>query len=267
MKKIIIFILFALTNFTACSNYSNTNNSEENEMQINNYSNEALRVGIYIYDYPMHNLSNDNGGGFDHDLMNEIANASGFKIQFIPMQFSELIPALRRKHIDLIIAAMTVTDERKELVSFSDIYLTAGQSFVVNKGNTNIKTTNDLIGKSVGVIKDTVSDMTISKAEGIYDIKRFDIAGSALLSLKKGRIDAIMMDKLTCINYIEYDRDLQIVETIELPNMGYAIAVRKDDDILLNKVNSGLQEIITNGTYDKLAVKYLGSNINNNTNQ
>ena len=111
--------------------------------------------------------------------MNEIAEASDFEIQFVPMRFSKLIPELHKNNIDIIIAAMGITEERKKLVNFSDSYLSAGQSFVLNKQNTNIKTTNDLIGKTVGVISDTVSDIIISKSENIYNVKRFDIAGSA----------------------------------------------------------------------------------------
>ncbi|WP_028328710.1 transporter substrate-binding domain-containing protein [Brachyspira alvinipulli] len=257
MKKIIVFILFTFIIFTACGNYSNTNDLEEDEIQTNNYSNETLRVGIYTYDYPIQNSSNDNIGGFDYDLMNEIAEASDFEIQFVPMRFSKLIPELHKNNIDIIIAAMGITEERKKLVTFSDSYLSAGQSFVVNKQNTNIKTTNDLIGKTVGVIRDTVSDIIISKSEDIYNVKRFDIAGSALLSLKRDKIDAIMIDKLTCINYIQYDKDLKIVQTIEYPEIGYAIAVRKGDHILLDKINSGLQEIMTNGVYQQLTDKHL----------
>ena len=259
MKKIIIFILFSLINFTACSNYSNTNNLENtatNETE-SNYSNEALMVGIYIYDYPMLHLTNEDAGGFDYDLMQKIADVSDFKIKFVPMQFADLISALNKKRIDIIIAAMTITEERKEIVNFSDSYLTAGQSIVVNKENTNIMTINDLIGKTIGAIKNTVSDVTASKIEGIHEVKTFDIAGSAFLSLKTGKIDAMVVDKLTCINYLQYDKDLKIVETIEFPGMGYGIAVRKEDTILLNKINRGLQEIMTNGTYQKLVDKYL----------
>ncbi|MEI0492699.1 transporter substrate-binding domain-containing protein [Brachyspira intermedia] len=166
-------------------------------------------------------------------------------------------PALNKKRIDIIIAAMTITEERKEIVNFSDSYLTAGQSIVVNKENTNIMTINDLIGKTIGAIKNTVSDVTASKIEGIHEVKTFDIAGSAFLSLKTGKIDAMVVDKLTCINYLQYDKDLKIVETIEFPGMGYGIAVRKEDTILLNKINRGLQEIMTNGTYQKIVDKYL----------
>lgn len=228
-----------------------------NGIKNNNYSNETLKVGIYIYDYPMVHLSNENSGGFDYDLMHKIADASDFEIKFVPMQFSDLIPSLRQNDIDVIIAAMSITEERKKLVNFSDRYLTAGQSIVVSKENTDIMTTNDLVGKSVGVIKDTVSDIIISKAKGIRQVKRFDIAGSAFLSLKTERVDAIMIDKLTGINYLQYDKDLRVVETIEYPEIGYGIAVRKDDYTLLNKVNSGLKEIMTNGVYQELVDKYL----------
>lgn len=251
MKKIIIFIFFALINVAACSNDSNTNDSE------NIVTDEALKVGIYIYDYPMPHSNSDNIGGFDYDLMNELAKISDLKIQFVTMQFDDLILALNKKRIDIIIAAMTITEDREKLVNFSDSYLTAGQNIVVNKGNTNIITTNDLMGKTVGVIKNTVSDITASKIEGVRQVIRFDIAGSAFLSLKTGKIDAMVVDKLTCINYLQYDKDLKIVETIEFPEMGYGIAVRKEDNILLRKVNSGLQEIMTNGTYQKLVDKYL----------
>lgn len=252
MKKIIIiFILFTLITFTACSNNSNTNNSE------NIAANEALKVGIYIYDYPMPHSDTDDIGGFDYDLMKEIAKVSDLKIQFVTMQFDDLISALNKKRIDIIIAAMTITEDREKLVNFSDRYLTAGQSIVINKGNTNIITTNDLIGKTIGAIKNTVSDITASKIEGVRQVIKFDIAGSAFLSLKTGKIDAMVVDKLTCINYLQYDKDLEIVETIEFPKMGYGIAVRKEDTILLNKINSGLKEIMANGTYQKLVDKYL----------
>ncbi|MEI0701073.1 transporter substrate-binding domain-containing protein [Brachyspira intermedia] len=199
MKKIIIFILFALINVAACSNDSNTNDSE------NIVTDEALKVGIYIYDYPMPHSNSDNIGGFDYDLMNELAKISDLKIQFVTMQFDDLILALNKKRIDIIIAAMTITEDREKLVNFSDSYLTAGQNIVVNKGNTNITTTNDLVGKTVGVIKDTVSDMILSKMEGIRQVKRFEIAGSAFISLKVESIDAVLIDKLTGIylnNYI-----------------------------------------------------------------
>ena len=250
----IIFIILLIT--VSCGN-SSDNETDSTDTLPSSQPKKSIDVGIYVYDYPFGYLSNGIIGGFDYDLMHEIADASDFEIQFVPMQFSDLIPSLRRDDIDIIIAAMSITEERKQLVNFSDRYLTAGQSIVVNKGNTNIKTTNDLAEKTVGVIKDTVSDMIISKTEGIHQIERFDIAGSALLSLKRNKIDAIMIDKLTCINYIQYDKDLTIVQTIEYPEIGYGIAVRKDDYTLLHKVNSGLQEIMTNGTYQKLVDKYL----------
>ena len=254
MKKFIIFI--SLIFITACNNPSNTNISGNTNGTNNIYSNKTVKVGIYLYDYPMLYVSNDSINGFDYEIMNAIANEEKLNLKFIPVQFSKLIPALQTNYIDIIIAGMSVTEERKQLVNFSDKYYSSGQGIIINKENNKIKVIDDLKGKTVGVIKDTISDTIISKINGV-GVKRFDIAGSALLSLKRNKIDAIMIDKLTCINYIQYDKDLTIVQTIEYPEIGYGIAVRKDDYTLLHKVNSGLQEIMTNGTYQKLVDKYL----------
>ena len=129
--------------------------------------------------------------------MNAIANEEKLKLEFIHIQFSELIMALQTNYIDIIIAGMSITEERKQLVSFSDKYYSSGQSIIVNKENEEIKIIDDLSGKTVGVIKDTISDTIISKMNGVQ-VKRFNIAGSALLALKVEKIDAVMLDTITC---------------------------------------------------------------------
>ena len=150
MKNIIIFILLIF--ITACNNSSNTNiseNTNETASATNNiYSDKTLKVGIYLYDYPMLYVSNDNISGFDYDIMNAIANEEKLKLEFIHIQFSELIMALQTNYIDIIIAGMSITEERKQLVSFSDKYYSSGQSIIVNKENEEIKIIDDLSGKT-----------------------------------------------------------------------------------------------------------------------
>ncbi|WP_420535756.1 transporter substrate-binding domain-containing protein [Brachyspira intermedia] len=169
MKKIIIFILLIF--IIACNNSSNTNiseNTNETKSITNNiYSNKTLKVGIYFYDYPMVYVSNDNINGFDYDIINAIANEENFKLEFIPIQFSKLIPSLNTNYIDIIIAGMSITEDRKQLVNFSDKYCSSGQGIILNKENDEIKVNNDLIGKTVGVIKGTISDNIISEVEGV----------------------------------------------------------------------------------------------------
>ena len=169
MKKIIIFILLIF--IIACNNSSNTNiseNTNETKSITNNiYSNKTLKVGIYFYDYPMVYVSNDNINGFDYDIINAIANEENFKLEFIPIQFSKLIPSLNTNYIDIIIAGMSITEDRKQLVNFSDKYCSSGQGIILNKENDEIKVNDDLIGKTVAVIKGTISDNIISEVEGV----------------------------------------------------------------------------------------------------
>ena len=165
MKKIILIISMILSLLISCKDSSENKNIS---VQQNISTNHPINVGIYVYDYPFGYLSNGNIGGFDYDLMNEISKISGSNINFIPMRFEELIPSLESKKIDAIIAGMTVTEERKEYLNFSDKYYTSSQAVLVRMDNESIQTEEDLIGKKVGVIRDTVADTMISAKEGIY---------------------------------------------------------------------------------------------------
>lgn len=151
---------------------------------------------------------------------------------------------------------MNITEERKQLVNFSDKYCSSGQGIILNKENDEIKVNDDLIGKTVGVIKGTISDNIISEVEGV-NIERFDVASSALLSLKVNKIDAVMLDTITCEDYVKFDNTIKLAENISFKLMDYAIAVRKDDDVLLQTINRGLHTIMSNGTYQKLVDKHL----------
>ncbi|WP_041750098.1 transporter substrate-binding domain-containing protein [Brachyspira murdochii] len=252
MKKIILIISIIL--FVSCTNSSNNTASN-----IDNLNNRYINVGIYVYDYPFGYISNGNIGGFDYDLMNEISRISGLKMNFNPMKFEELMSALESHKIDVIIAGMTVTEERKELVNFSDKYYTTSQAVIVEKSNTNINKEEDLIGKNVGVIIGTVADSMISKIDAI-NIERFDTGSSIILALKVRKVDAAVFDKTTCEHFAAYDNDIKIVQKIKFPDEDYAIAFRKEDTNLLDTVNKTLKEIMTSSFYDELMAKHLNSN-------
>ncbi|AEM23397.1 amino acid-binding protein [Brachyspira intermedia PWS/A] len=254
MKKIILTISMILSLLISCKD-----SSENMSVQQNISTDEYINVGIYVYDYPFGYLSNGNIGGFDYDLMNEISKISGSNIHFIPMRFEELIPSLESKKIDAIIAGMTVTEERKQYLNFSDKYYTSSQAVLIRMDDESIQTEEDLIGKKVGVIRDTVADTMISAKEGI-DIERFDTGSSIILSLKVGNVDAAIFDRSTCEHYISYDKSIKLAENIKYPEEDYAIAFRKDENVLLDEVNKALSQIMTNGAYEKLVEKHLGTN-------
>ncbi len=116
-----------------------------------------------------------------------------------------------------------------------------------------------MIGKKVGVIRDTVADTMISAKEGIY-IERFDTGSSIILSLKVGNVDAAIFDRETCNHFLSYDKSIKLAENIKYPEEDYAIAFRKDENVLLDEINKALSQIMTNGFYDKLIKKHLGTN-------
>ncbi|MBW5410998.1 transporter substrate-binding domain-containing protein [Brachyspira hampsonii] len=233
--------------------------SSNKERNNNSITNKTINVGIYVYDYPFGYISNGNIEGFDYDLMKEISKISRSNMNFIPMRFEELIPALESKKIDMIIAGMSVTEERKKYLTFSDKYYTSSQAVLVRADNESIKTEEDLIGKKVGVIKDTVADNMISAKDGI-EIERFDTGSSIILSLKVGNMDAAVFDKETCKHFLSYDKSIKLVNTIKYPQEDYAIAFRKEENIFINEVNKAISQIMTNGFYEMLVKKYLGTN-------
>ncbi|PTY39276.1 transporter substrate-binding domain-containing protein [Brachyspira hampsonii] len=252
MKKIILIILIILS--LSCKR-SNENIYFKKAPSANQY----INVGIYVYDYPFGYISNGNIGGFDYDLVNEISKISGSNMIFFPMRFEELIPALEAKKIDMIAAGMSVTEERKKYLTFSDKYYTSSQAVLVSIDNESIQTEEDLIGKKVGVIRDTVADNMISEKEGI-EIERFDTGSSIILSLKVGNIDAAIFDKETCNHFLRYDKSIKLVNTIEYPQEDYAIAFRKEENVFINEVNKAISQIMTNGFYELLIQKHLGTN-------
>lgn len=257
MKKIIFIIFTIFLAAAACTKSSgkdDSNNKQEDEKTI--ITNETIRVGIYVYDTPFLYITNDNITGFDYDIITEIAKVENLQIEFVPTQFVDLIPSLMSEQIDVIIAGMTITEERQKLMNFSSRYYTSGQGVIVNKDDESIKTIDDLIGKSVGVIKATISDTIISGIEGV-NVERFDTGGSALLSLKLNKINAAMLDKISCEYYVRNDDNLKMVEAMGFSQEDYGIAVRKEDTDLLYKINHGLSEIMSNGIYDKLIEKHL----------
>ncbi|WP_300366194.1 transporter substrate-binding domain-containing protein [Brachyspira sp.] len=252
MKKIILVISIIIL-LSSCK--ENTQGKTSKEL----IKKKKFNVGIYVYDYPFGYLSNENIRGFDYDLINEIARISKIKINLKPMKFEEFIPSLKSGRIDMIIAAMNITEKRKEELNFSHKYYTSSQAVLVKKDNDTINTEKDLIGKNVGVIRSTVADSRISQKDEI-NINRFDSGGSIILALKIGNIDAAVFDKATCDYYLLYDNDIKLVESIEYPKEDYAIAFRKNDTELLNEINKSLSQIMTNGFQAKLVEKHLGTN-------
>lgn len=191
--------------------------------------------------------------GFDVDLVNEIGKVIGKEIIMKDMAFDGLIPALQTKRIDLIIAGMTATTDRKKTVNFSNSYYSANQVIVLNKENTEIKDFKDLKGKKIGVMLGFTGDFVVNEMG--YSSKKFNAAFAGIMALQSNKIDAVVLDSETAKNYIKKNDNLKLAKG-KGEAEDYAIAIRKSDKELLKNINSAIKLLQENGKFDELLTKY-----------
>ena len=215
---------------------------------------DKIYVGTNAEFPPFEYLENGEITGFDMDLVHEIGKLVDADIKIVDMGFDGLLPALQMKKVDLVIAGMTANEERMKTVSFTQPYYTASQVIIVKDGNDSIKSFADLKGKKVGVMLGFTGDMVVSEIDGVK-IERFNAAYAGIMALQAGKVEAIVLDSEPAKNYVAQNKGLVLADA-DAEQEEYAIAVRKDDKALLEKVEKALSEIKANGTYDKLIQKY-----------
>ena len=215
---------------------------------------EKIYVGTNAEFPPFEYLEDGKITGFDMDLVQEIGKLVDADIKIVDMAFDGLLPALQMKKVDLVIAGMTANEERMKTVSFTQPYYTASQVIIVKEGNTSIKSFDDLKGRRVGVMLGFTGDMVVSEIDGVK-IERFNAAYAGIMALKADQIGAVVLDSEPAKNYVAQNKGLVLADA-DAEQEEYAIAVRKNDKALLEKVEKALSELKENGTYDKLIQKY-----------
>lgn len=244
-KKIIIItslLLISLMAFMSCSKKEN-----------------KLYVGTNAEFVPFEYREGDQIVGFDVDLINEVAKIIKQDIEFVDMAFDGLLPALQSKKIDIIIAGMTATEERKKFVNFSEPYYNSQQSILVHKDNNDIIGFDNLEGKNVGVVLGYTGDLIVSEMSNV-NAQKYGATSEAVIALKSKKVDAVVLDYEPAKQYFNQNDDLKLIITDSV-NEEYAIAMRKEDTELLKKVNDALNTIKENGTYDMLIEKYFNTGL------
>lgn len=199
--------------------------------------------------------------GFDVDLIKAIAEAAGIKVEIQSLGFDGLIPALQSGNIDIVIAGMTVTPERAAAVDFGPTYWDAYLQIAVASDNEEIKSVDDLKGKTVGVQIGTTGALKAGelKSQGlIKEVKTYNTVDVVFLELMNGAIDAVIND--LPVTEVYMSRNPGKVKLTGEPFEGeeYAYAVAKGNTELLNKLNAGLEEVKASGKFDELVMKYFG---------
>lgn len=216
--------------------------------------NKKLYVGTNAEFEPFEYREGENIVGFDIELIGEISKLINKDIEVEDMAFDGLLPALQTKKIDLIIAGMTATEERKKFVNFSESYYKSQQAIVVNKDENGINNFDNLIGKEVGVVLGYTGDIIVSEIANVK-VQRYNATSEAIMALKSKKVQAVVLDYEPAKNYSAQNPELKLIET-DSQSEEYAIAIRKEDTQLLNDINKALATLKENGTYDALLNKY-----------
>ncbi|HBM75641.1 MAG TPA: glutamine ABC transporter substrate-binding protein [Clostridiaceae bacterium] len=199
--------------------------------------------------------------GIDIDLLNEISKLEGFEYELKPMDFKGIIPALTSNQIDGAIAGITITDERKQALDFSDGYFESGLSLVVSKDNNSIKSVDDLMGKKVAIKKGTAGATFAEENKDKYklSIKYFDDTPSMFQEVVNGNADATFEDYPVIAYEVSVDPNSKLKIAVDkIYKAYYGFTVKKGSNKeLIDMFNDGLKKLKDNGEYDKIVKKYI----------
>ncbi len=226
---------------------------------------EAIADGVLTVgtnaEFPPFEYVGDDGqpDGFDVALIKAIGEKLGVQVEVENMEFDSLVASIGNK-IDVAIAGMTVTEERKNSVDFSDAYYDALQYVIVPEGS-EIATFDDLAGKTIGVQLGTTGDFIASDDVDGASVSQYNKAVDAVNDLINGRVDCVIIDKNPALVFEEkFAGQVKALDgaqfNFEVEN--YAIALPKGDTALAEQINTALQEIKADGTFDKLVEEYIG---------
>ncbi|MCG3420028.1 transporter substrate-binding domain-containing protein [Oceanobacillus sp. GSFE11] len=272
-KSILLGILLAVfaVMLTACGSDSDKQEGEESQGSSTEGSSlldqikeeGQIKVGL-MGTYKPYNFINEDQemDGFDADIAKEVANRLGVDVEFVAQEFSGMIAGLQSEKFDVVISQMTITDERKEQMDFSDPYITNQVKVIVKEDNDSITSVEDFKGKNIGVGLGT-NDETYLRTElmpevGDFTIMTYDDVVTTLKDLDTGRIDATINNIYAITPVVEQNgfKIKAVGEPIKSDQAG--IATRKGNEELIEELNRILAEMKEDGTYNEIFVKWFG---------
>ena len=200
--------------------------------------------------------------GFGIDLVTAIGDKQGFRPNFIPHDFTGMLEDLG-KGADMAVSAISITDERRALVDFTNSHFESSQALLVPEGST-ITTVNDLKGKKVAVPEGSVGEDMLSKIQaGNGSIVHSTSIWAAVQQVMRKEVDAAFTDVAPLTYYANNykDRKLRVIIDPSLPKDYYALAVAKGKPELLKKLNAGIEQVKADGTFDKIYQKWFKSSM------
>ena len=200
--------------------------------------------------------------GFDIEVLQAIAKKAGIELKFVNTPWEGIFNALGQGDRDMVVSAVTITEERKQTMDFSDPYFDAQQLIAVKDGS-KIASFADLKKRKVGVQTGTTGDEAVSKLLGKTSsaIKRFESTPLALKELEAGGVDAVVADNGVVVHYVANNPGgkFKTVADKEFVPEQYGVAFKKGNAELQAKVNQGLAAIKADGSYAQIFTRYFGA--------
>lgn len=202
--------------------------------------------------------------GFDIDMAKEATKRMGMEVEFKPIDWNSKEAELNGKRVDLLWNGLTITEKRKENILFSNPYMENRQIIIVN-ANSPVKTKADLAGKVVGTQEGSSSVEAVEKEaatlKSFKELKKYGDNIAALLDLKTGRLDAVVVDEVVGRYYIAKKPGEYVVLNDNFGSEEYGVGLRKEDKALLEKLQKVLDEMKKDGTSAAISKKWFGAEI------
>ena len=209
--------------------------------------------------FPPYEMTTDAGEfeGIDIDTAKAIAEKLGLELQIDDMDFDAALLSVQQGKADIVMAGVTVTDERKAVMDFSDSYATGIQSIIVPEGS-DITSPDDLAGKKIGTQRGTTGYIYCSDDFGDDAVVAYDDGLTAVQALNNGQVDAVVIDNAPAKEFVAANPGLKVLDT-SYAEEDYAIGMAKGS-ALEDAVNKALEELKADGTLQAIVDKYINAN-------
>ena len=275
MKKILSLVLALCMVFAVCSlvgcgkdevdesgnsaSQTESTASTDSKVEVTTVNNGKLTMGTNAYFAPYEYYDGEKIVGIDAEIAEAIAKKLGLTLEIKDMQFDSIITAVEAGDVDVGIAGMTVTDERKEQVDFSISYANGVQSIIV-KEDSAIKIADYLFADGanykVGVQLGTTGDIYCEDDLGKERVTEYANGNEAVVALLGGDIDCVVIDNEPAKSFVANNQGLKILETA-YADEDYAIAIKKGNTQLRDAIDDAIKALTSDGTIDAILKKYI----------
>ena len=207
--------------------------------------------------FPPYEMTTDSGEfeGIDIETAQAIADKLGLELQIDDMDFDAALLSVQQGKADIVMAGVTVTDERQNVMDFTDSYATGIQSIIV-KEDSDIASVDDLAGKKIGTQRGTTGYLYCSDDFGDENVVAYDDGLTAVQMLNNGQVDCVVIDNAPAKEFIAANPGLKLLDTAYVEE-DYAIGVGKGNTELKDAINTALEELKADGTLQAIVDKYI----------